>query len=238
MSQMHHPGYTPSSAESNPLGLAGFVVSLVGLCSGGVLSPIGLILSIIALGKRPKGFAIWGVVLGALGSCGILLAIVLVPIALAGVLAAAGLAGIGAALASSSGPEIETQIDTAFLSINLQEYERKNGRYPETLDVGLSQLRADSGLRKDHWDRPYAYQVAPDGSAYWVYSLGEDGLDGTADDIVSQVSIEKFGDRPAPATPAIPTPPDAGTDPDTIPGTTPEGDAPEAPATPPPSPTR
>lgn len=238
MSQMHHPGYTPSSTESNPLGLAGFVVSLVGLCSGGVLSPIGLILSIIALGKRPKGFAVWGVVLGALGSCGILLAIVLVPVALVGIAAAIGLAGAAAALASSSGPDIETQIDTAFLSMNLQEYEKQNGRYPETLDLGLGQLRPDSGLRTDHWDRPYAYQVAPDGSAYWVYSLGEDGIDGTPDDIVSQVSIEKFGDRPAPVVPAIPTPPDDGTDPDSIPGTTPDGETPEAPATPPPSPTR
>ena len=51
---------TPKKPETNGLGLAGFIVSLVGICSGGVLSPIGLVLSIVGLFREPRGFAIAG----------------------------------------------------------------------------------------------------------------------------------------------------------------------------------
>lgn len=53
--------------ESNSLGLAGFIVSLAGWITCGMLCPVGLILSLCALGKRPRGFAIAGVILGLPG---------------------------------------------------------------------------------------------------------------------------------------------------------------------------
>jgi hypothetical protein len=57
--------------DQNGLGLASFIVSLVGLASVGLLSPIGAVMGLIALRREPKGFAIAGVVIGLLGSIGI-----------------------------------------------------------------------------------------------------------------------------------------------------------------------
>ena len=58
---------------SNGIGMAGFICSLVGLFTCGVLFPIGLILSFVGLFFEPRGFAIAGVCI-SLGS--ILLAVV------------------------------------------------------------------------------------------------------------------------------------------------------------------
>jgi hypothetical protein len=54
--------------DGNGLGLASFIVSLVGLISAGILSPVGAIMGLIAMRREPKGFAIAGFVLGLLGS--------------------------------------------------------------------------------------------------------------------------------------------------------------------------
>lgn len=53
---------------SNALGLAGFITSLVGFLTCGLLSPIAVLLSFFALFKSPRGFAVAGTVLGLLGS--------------------------------------------------------------------------------------------------------------------------------------------------------------------------
>ena len=71
--------------EGNPLALAAFICSLIGFFSGGILSPIGVILALFALGKHPRGFAIAALILGLLGSACIS------GIVLTGVLAAAPL---------------------------------------------------------------------------------------------------------------------------------------------------
>ena len=59
---------TIHAAPSNGLGVAGFIVSLVGFLTCGLACPIGLLLSLPALAKRPRGFAIAGSVLGFLGT--------------------------------------------------------------------------------------------------------------------------------------------------------------------------
>jgi Na+-driven multidrug efflux pump len=63
-------------APSNGLGIAGFVVSLVGLIPCGLLCPLGALLSLIAVFRQPRGFAIAGLIIGTLGS--IMLAAVVV----------------------------------------------------------------------------------------------------------------------------------------------------------------
>jgi hypothetical protein len=201
------------ASETNGLGIAGFVLSLVGLCSGGILSPIGLIISLVALGKRPKGLAIAGVVLGAVGSCGIILGIILLPLvvfAFAGLLVAAGATGLAAAVGGAAGPNIEAQLDTAFLFANIEQYHSQHNEYPMTLEEGLQKLSAGSPLRADHWNNPYLYIVAPDRSKYWLFSAGPDGIAGSADDIMSEATREKFGEPPtsAPTTPELPGPSD------------------------------
>jgi len=174
--------------ESNGLGLAGFIVSLVGLCSGGVLSPIGLILSLVALGKRPRGFAIAGVVLGVLGSCGILPAIVIAIVAPALLLALAATAGIAGML----GPQFEAQIEMGQLNAQIEAYREETGALPMTLaDLDLG---ADTGatfdLSADPWDNPYVYTLAPNGMSYTIHSMGPDGVDGTADDVTVDSSLQ------------------------------------------------
>lgn len=53
----------------NDLGTAGFIVSLVSLfLTCGIASPIGLMMSLVALAWPPRGMAFAGVLLGLLGS--------------------------------------------------------------------------------------------------------------------------------------------------------------------------
>src|SRR4051794_39566029 len=80
--------YTVIQPPTNGLGLAGFITSLVGLVTCGVISPVGLILSLIGLMKSPRGFAVAGTILGLIGSAWALIA---------GVGIVMGIMGIGAA---------------------------------------------------------------------------------------------------------------------------------------------
>lgn len=183
--------------DSNGLGIAGFVISLVGLCSGGVLSPIGLIISLIAVGRPPRGFAIAGIILGALGSCGILLTLLIFPFVLVALLAAAGATAGAVALAAALGiPEFQAQLEMGLLSNAVAEYERQEGQLPTTLGdlerAGyLDQYdEQDFKVLVDHWGNPYEYEVVepdpadPDAPRFRLYSRGEDGQAGTQDDIV------------------------------------------------------
>ncbi len=54
--------------SSNGLGLAGFITSLIGWLTCGLLCPIGFLLSLFGLFKPPRGFAIAGLIIGGLGS--------------------------------------------------------------------------------------------------------------------------------------------------------------------------
>ena len=74
----HANRYQQAPPPSNGLGVAGFVLSLLGfLGTCGLLSPIGLILSLIALRKQPRGLAIAGVIIGAVGSLWFLVALLI-----------------------------------------------------------------------------------------------------------------------------------------------------------------
>lgn len=63
---------TPVVAEKNGLGVAGFVLSLVGLVlcwvpfANFILSGIGFILSLVGVFRRPKGLAIAGIIIAAI----------------------------------------------------------------------------------------------------------------------------------------------------------------------------
>jgi|GEM_PF-330383 len=54
--------------QTNGLGVAGFVISLIGFVSCGFVCPIGAIISAFALKKEPKGMAIAGLIIGIIGS--------------------------------------------------------------------------------------------------------------------------------------------------------------------------
>lgn len=59
---------TWSRPSNNSLGVAGLIVSIAGFFTCGMLSPIGLLLSLVGLLKAPRGAAIAGSILGFFGS--------------------------------------------------------------------------------------------------------------------------------------------------------------------------
>ena len=63
--------------QSNGLGIAGLIFSCLGWLTCGVLCIPGVVLSIIGLGKQPNGTAIAGIIVGAPGVIGMILAIVI-----------------------------------------------------------------------------------------------------------------------------------------------------------------
>lgn len=162
-------------SESNGLGLAGFIVSLVGFVAcGGLICPIGLILSLVALGKRPRGFAIAGLVLGILGSLWIF--VLFFFIGLGALLALVGL-GLAAAIAV-----VASQIGENGVHIykDIDHYYDANGRAPAVLtDMGTY----TPAELEDSWGTPIRYEVSPDGQEIWLRSDGRDKAQGTGDDI-------------------------------------------------------
>jgi len=172
---MHERGHR--GAESNGLGLAGFIVSLLGLVGTcGLLSPIGLVLSLIGLGRQPRGFAIAGTIIGAVGSIwvvGVVLVVGVVGFAMA---VAALAVALGATAAIVSGALDE---GAGAVYAEIQEHYEANGRVPYAL-TELTDLRAEQ--LNDKWGRPLVYEPETDGKGFTLRSLGEDGQEGTGDD--------------------------------------------------------
>ncbi len=54
--------------QSNGMGTAGFVLSLIGWVTCGVLCPVGLLFSLVGLNREPRGLAIAGTVIGGIGT--------------------------------------------------------------------------------------------------------------------------------------------------------------------------
>ncbi len=155
-------GSTPTPSlprRSNGLGLAGFIVSLVGLLTLGCLSPVGLVLSLVAVFRRPRGFAVAGLVLGCIG------------LTVGGVIGTKFVySWIELAPAISDGGDIAAE---------LPKYRSSHaGAFPPSLD-DLPGLPVSAKV--DEWKQLYHYRVCPEG---WVEltSDGEDGIAGTGDD--------------------------------------------------------
>lgn len=171
----HNPyQYTPPSPAApaqpfNGLGLAGFIVSLLGYFTGCILCPVGLLLSFIALFKRPRGFAIAGFILGLIGS--------IVPLAL---LLFFGLTifTIGAAVVSEGMPAINTF--TAIVQAN-----RTIDTAASANDYQLPEEEAGNAAlagKKDAWGKPLHYRKLSD-REYEIRSAGRDGTLNTSDDL-------------------------------------------------------
>jgi hypothetical protein len=161
--------------QTNGLGIASFVCALVGLFfTGGLLCPIAVILGLIALGRAPRGFAIAGLILGLLGSCGWVLAFLLFG---AAILAMLGIAVAAVALTETE--KVEMTSDMVTMAIAVKGYETENGYLPATLDdLGLK-----STTMSDPWGRPYGYHLLDERPGFDIVSPGADGVHGTADDV-------------------------------------------------------
>jgi hypothetical protein len=169
MSQTHAPVYV-QQPPGNSLGVAGFICSLVGLVSCGLLSPVGLVLSAAGLRREPKGLAIAGLVLGIIGSIWFVLALVFGLFGL--ILAAVGL-GVAA-------PFIDSAIELESLDTSVRARYHQSGAYPATLSelTGL-----DQDALTDAWGSPYRYTLAADSASFSLTSDGPDKTPGTSDDL-------------------------------------------------------
>lgn len=165
-----------SQPESNTLGLAGFIVSLVGWVTCGVLCPVGALLSLIALGKRPRGFAVAGLIVGILGSAFLLFF---------------GLAMMAAILLPAFGAARETatmlKADVTILSI----YDN-TGALPSDADAA-QELNAQQGLTDDE----IRYQKLS-ATTYQFIQPGFDDTYGTDDDKVTPKDVSQRGSQGTP----------------------------------------
>jgi Type II secretion system (T2SS), protein G len=157
---------------SNGLGVAGFVVSLVGFFACPLVSVVGMIMSFIAMFREPRGLAIAGFVIGLLGSL-VMLVVVL--------FFGAALVVFGSAISIAGFKGVEATGEMIDIGEAVAEHRQAMGSYPKSLE-SLSSLAADE--RTDPWGRPYEYSISADGSSFSLKTLGEDGVANTPDDIL------------------------------------------------------
>jgi len=145
--------------RKNILGIVGFIFSVTCL-----LAPLGLLMSFIALFKRPRGFAIAGVLVGALFSIphGIF-AFSAIRIAM---MSPAELT------AEATGAEVLAIFSAAGRALD------ERGSIPESAD----QLDLSESTTTDFWGNPYRLE-GTSSSSLKIFSMGPDGILGTDDDI-------------------------------------------------------
>ncbi|HRP61708.1 MAG TPA: hypothetical protein PK400_00255 [Phycisphaerales bacterium] len=79
------PRFAFQPTPTNSLGTAGLIISLIGLVlSAGLLSPVGMVISFVAMFREPRGLAFAGFILGVIGSAWLLVLGFILAIALAG----------------------------------------------------------------------------------------------------------------------------------------------------------
>jgi hypothetical protein len=191
----------PAQPAANGLGIAGFICSLVGLFTGGLLCPIGLILSLVALGRQPRGFAVAGVILGVIGTCAGLILVALIAV---GGLAAIGVGAAAAAVALSEPEKLELTTDSFVITASIESHRATTGGLPASLD----ELDLETMFLADPWDNAYRYELDTERDGYRITSNGPDGQPDTDDDInvrdFSKLWQEDEGGTEPPPAPAGP----------------------------------
>jgi len=167
---------TVTHPPANNLGLAGFITSILGLVSCGVLSPVGLLLSLIGLTKRPRGFAIAGTVIGVIGT---------VFLALMGVGIVLGILGIGAGVKALK-EYASTHEQAMKLYAELEQRQAQGGAgagtgasTAPTLDATTANALA--AKYNDGWGTPLRAEVAA--GVFTIVSAGRDKSFDTQDDL-------------------------------------------------------
>src|SRR5436190_17217499 len=157
----------PVQRGANGLGIAGFVVSLLGLlsgCFGGVvLSPVGVILSAIGMRRQPRGLAIAGLIIGLIGSIGLVFWIMFV-----GTL---GLAGFAMAREGM----VIAQVEKGIVDFHAAEH-----RLPNDLQELASKYQGTPTTTRS--GKPLGYKTKS-ADSYTLILPGFDGQLGTSDDI-------------------------------------------------------
>src|SRR5262249_14150181 len=123
------------------------------------------------LGRPPRGFAVAGVVLGLVGSIGLIVMVFVVGL---GVVAAALGIGVAAALIVKLG-QGPMHVNTA-----IAEYYAQHGTIPAASSE-LSTVNADD--LKDPWGNTLRYEPQADGESFYLISDGQDHTPDTKDDV-------------------------------------------------------
>lgn len=192
MSQQQVAPYPPylmvPVRESNGLGVAGFFIAFIGLfIPTGVIALLGLLVSLVALGRAPRGFAGIGVLIGLLGT---VFWLVVMGVVVAGGLTfgAAVLVGVAVAFVLTNPELIEFSTDSANVTLAVVEYEDHNGALP----AQIGELKLPASTLTDPWGNPYHYGLDPDNDDFGfdLVSSGPDGVPGTDDDwALSQIGV-------------------------------------------------
>ena len=163
------PNQTPfgKPSQTNSLGTAGFVVSLIGLFTCGLLSIFGLGMSLFGLAKNPKGLAIAGTVVGLVG---------LVELALMGVFAYNAVQAVGSMQAALY-EGISESIANDIASDVAEEWE-----LTEQLPSEAEGQRFVEG-KTDLSEQGFRYET--DGDSFTIRGPGVDQEYDTNDDIIS-----------------------------------------------------
>jgi hypothetical protein len=146
---------------SNGLGIAGFIVSLLGIFTAGLLCPIGLLLSFFALFKKPRGFAIAGFIIGLIGT--------LVIVAIVSIF---GLAFMAGKPYFSKLPAIAT----AQKDINSWAATNGDETPPDFVGEGIV------SRQQDGWGHPLHYRRVS-AKEYQIRCAGPDGVMDNSDDL-------------------------------------------------------
>ncbi|HVZ93643.1 MAG TPA: type II secretion system protein GspG [Phycisphaerales bacterium] len=155
MSRYEQPYQSPMELEerpTNPTALVGFILSFC-------VSPVGLILSLVSLMWRPRGFAIAGVIIGLIGTA-IWTAV--------GVFAV----NIGKTVATY------TELNHAVIAVqkDLEAKKSADSKYPSDL-AGIT-------AGTDPWGTALRYEPSADGAGYTLVSAGRDKSFDTMDDMI------------------------------------------------------
>ncbi len=176
--------------EKNGLGVAGFLIALLGLfIPTGIIALLGLLISLVALGRAPRGLAALGVITGLFGT---VLWLVVMIAAGVGAIAVGGvvLAAFAAGFVLLNTEMIEVTADMANVSLVLVDRQERDGKLPE----GLEPLGLSLSTLTDPWGQPYRFQLVDDEWGFDLTSGGRDGQLGTDDDIALSHIDDAWGD--------------------------------------------
>jgi hypothetical protein len=173
--------------ERNGLGVFAFLVALIGLAiPTGVVSLLGLVLSLAAIGRAPRGFATFGVILGMIGSIfWLALTVVVVGVGIIAIIAMALVLAAGFMLTQ---PEVvEVTSDMVNMAIAVEEYEQEHHELPSE----LAALSLGVAATIDPWGGGYKLVRVDEEPGYDLVSGGPDGAFDTEDD-VRLLGLDRF----------------------------------------------
>ncbi len=155
--------------------IAGFILSILGFWTCGVLSVIGIILCIIGLQSEPRGLAVAGFIISLLG-----IAILMSSFLFAGggMMAFLNMANFGPAMQNT---QTRMGMDRAGNAIG------RNWKENESLPDQKLGDKLILGI-PDGWNNQLEYHT--DGETFTLVSTGMDGISGTADDTTSGPFLE------------------------------------------------